>query len=297
MQRKQQKSVRHHYIPEFYLRHWLDPNRGQLVEFSRPRPNGPVVDRWKYPKATGYENNLYTIPGLPEKDQTVIEDKFFKIVDNTAADAVRKLILDGELNDSRSRSTFCRLIISLLRRNPEYIRYITDQWDILDQKSMEDVRINYNTYKKEGDPSTYEEMLSKSDPHRKHKIFYRLFSKLICSEEIASHMINMIWKVIKNTGNFNLLTSDRPVLISKGAIHIDFHICISLDPQHLFVATNNMKTMSNITRSNKVFKNYNDIICKQSSKYIYASDLSQRRFIENRLGKYQTQFFIPSGQP
>ncbi len=58
--------MRHHYIPQFYLRPWLGEDR-KLEEFGRVPPTNQIRSRRRGTNSTGYEDDLYEIPGVTEE--------------------------------------------------------------------------------------------------------------------------------------------------------------------------------------------------------------------------------------
>lgn len=79
---------KHHHVPVFYLRPWVDPETGQLWETWRTRA-GDLKQRATGPKGTGYERDLYSFRSdlkavdLPAPD--ALETSFFGPLDNAAA--------------------------------------------------------------------------------------------------------------------------------------------------------------------------------------------------------------------
>ncbi len=89
-----QQSFTHHYLPQFYLRPWASAD-GLICEFRWP--HSLLEARRKSPKATAHERHLYTVTGLPPEQQSVLEDEFFRMTDQTAYDALSFILanLDG----------------------------------------------------------------------------------------------------------------------------------------------------------------------------------------------------------
>src|SRR5690348_5291925 len=93
---------------------------GKICEFSRPHKT--VKERWCHPSATGYEKNLYSLPGLEPSKAEVIEKYHMSLVDSTAADAHRKLVQDG-IDDlsPKEAASWARFLYAMMFRNPEQI--------------------------------------------------------------------------------------------------------------------------------------------------------------------------------
>ncbi|MBN3867501.1 DUF4238 domain-containing protein [Gluconobacter kondonii] len=125
---KIQKTVKNHYIPIFYTKKWANID-GKIIEFSRPYIGSQVIDRRKYPSATGFRKNIYTLNNLSDGTTTWIEDFLLKILDEKASVSLNYVIQNFVADTSKLRCSFARLLISLLRRNPEHIIKMRSIWD------------------------------------------------------------------------------------------------------------------------------------------------------------------------
>src|SRR5215510_2074562 len=115
--------ARHHYIPAFYLRQWVGADL--LVCEMRKHPR-VFSDKRKAQKATGFKRDLYKIAMLPLEQAQQFDSEFLKLTDNSAYDALQKLIHDNQNWTSTLRSAWARFILSLLFRNPEAVATIRD---------------------------------------------------------------------------------------------------------------------------------------------------------------------------
>ena len=113
--------IRHHYVPQFYLREWAGPD-GRLFWYHRPFNR--VVVRHELPKNIAYEPYLYTIRGTT--DPQILEKKFFSDLDNYAALVLQRLsgvasrlnILEREDLKDTQRVDWTMFIQSLHLRGP-----------------------------------------------------------------------------------------------------------------------------------------------------------------------------------
>jgi Protein of unknown function (DUF4238) len=71
--RTPQKSIRHHYIPVFYLKRWCAEDK-RLRQFSRPHK--PIYAKRIFPVQTGFVDRLYEVKGVPAEMAQVVEDEF-----------------------------------------------------------------------------------------------------------------------------------------------------------------------------------------------------------------------------
>jgi hypothetical protein len=126
------RRKKHHYIPVFYLKGWAE-NGGQLCEFSRPyrMPEGqldpptkpiPLKPRRTYPDGTGFIKDLYRFPGLSPKMANFLEDEFFRLVDNDAAQIMQRLLRGDVTIEQQGKSAWARFLMSMFHRSPENIK-------------------------------------------------------------------------------------------------------------------------------------------------------------------------------
>lgn len=267
MPNQEQQSSTHHYLPVFYLSQWAN-SEGQVIEYGRPYD--VVKTQPKYPTATGYKKNLYTIDGVaPEKTQ-LIEDKFLKKLDDQAAKAMRKLISGGVLSFSvEERSDWTRFLVSLLYRNPEQVSYLKNK--ISDLHSTTHNLNGFLGY--EGETAL-------------NVAYAHLFQKVIDNQNVGGFINNMRAFIVElNDVSYELLTSDRPIVMSNGIKFENSYILMPVGPKRLFVSVNTEKTerwLKSIP-SNKIIQGINDMVVRQARKFVYGLKDDQLRFVENRL--------------
>jgi hypothetical protein len=152
-----QNPRKHHYIPIFYLKQWAASD-GKLVEFHRPYKR--VKPLRKYPDATGYEIDLYSVPGLPSGKEQYLEESFMRPADQVAADALKLLLEGRDEFTSAMKSGWSRFIISLLHRNPETMRQKTRELGEAYQTRLLEIEASYPEFRSLTDPNTFEEFSS-----------------------------------------------------------------------------------------------------------------------------------------
>ncbi|MBS1079117.1 DUF4238 domain-containing protein [Gluconobacter kondonii] len=286
-----QKTAKNHYIPIFYTKRWADTD-GKIIEFFRPRLQFKIVNKKKYPSATGYKENIYTLKNLSPDTTTWIEDFLFKILDNKASLSLDYISQNLRADTSDLRCSFGRLLWSLLRRNPEQIIKLRLLWDEAHLGVMDSIEDEYQKLRSPQNPETFEEFKEEYELNSADSGFAYLMYLAMSGDEVISHLINCKWKFIRFSGGFSLLTSDRPVLFHSGALYSDFHVIFAISPDIIFVATNTESEMIRITSNYRILiKYYNDVVSKQAKNYVYGCDISHLNFVEKRLGKGVVQNF------
>jgi hypothetical protein len=246
---------RHHYIPIFYLQRWIGEDK-RLCEFSRPYK---IVRPYrKHPSATGYEDGLYTIPGLPPQEAQFVEKSFMKATDDWASKALHTFLQPEprarDLN-TREHVGWARFVFSLMLRNPEQIARFRE----------EAVKRQYD-----GPVEALLPEFINSVP---------VISQLV--QQMTFHTMH-----IKGTRHA-LLTSDRPIIMTNGLTQDDAHLVMPISPRHLFIAVRNKATAERIAAIDPqiLVGSANNKVAEQARKFVYGTDDSQLRFVSNRLGR------------
>lgn len=93
--------MKHHYIPQFYLEPWINRETDdKLTEYRRLKFDHEQQHRLEIKRRgkmeTGWENNLYIIPGATKETKQNVERIFMGAVDGKAALA-RDMMLGGKV--------------------------------------------------------------------------------------------------------------------------------------------------------------------------------------------------------
>jgi hypothetical protein len=267
-------SRRHHYIPTFYLKQWAMAD-GRICQFSRPHHR--VVSKRKHPEGTGYMDGLYSVEGAPAEIKSYIEDYFLAQTDQLGHDALQ-YFLNGEVDISHElRSGWTRFVMSLLQRTPQKIEWLLDNWNRGYDASL-------------GTERTVTRALSTM----------QMLQSVMDLPQTGAKINGMIWNVVTfSDAYFNLLTSDRPVIISNGLRMPESHIIVPIGPQRLFVAGNSEAFVKSLQALNTqtLISSCNNTVARQAHTYVYGEDDSQTRFVENRLGRGKPQLIVSDIKP
>jgi Protein of unknown function (DUF4238) len=279
------KGDKHHFIPVFYSSGWAGDD-GRLCEYSRPY--NTVKPRRTHPEGTGYIRGLYTVPKNDPGVAEYIEQQFFRVTDNAAANVLRRMRSgDGITWNADSRSAWSRFVISLMMRNPEYVARMAAEVVGFFDPNSHDLNEKYREIRRQHDPETYEEYIAKTG-HPAGRASAIAMQTIIDSPRMGGHLNQMRWSIVtfKNE-RYPLLTSDRPIIMTNGLVMSRDHLAIPIGPRALFLATNTEES-ERIIRSipaHTLMMQINDRVASQARRYVYGIDDQQLRFIANRFGK------------
>lgn len=275
---------RHHYAPVFYLKRWSGAD-SQLEQFSRPGGQG-VKARRVVPAATGYLDDLYAMPGLPEHLVQQVEQKFMQEVDNQAAEMLTAMENGPVAWTSATRSAWTRFIQSLQLRTPADVSGIKQRtlqdWGV----SIPKVQETYESMRRLGDPATFEEFMTSKDPLLVDRVGMKILTVLIDAPKMGEFINNMVWDVVKlDASRIDLLTSDRAVEQVLGLGDPRAFLTIPIGPKRLFIAARQQSTIKAISRASHtdlVRKRNRATVC-YAREFVWATDRSQAAFISKHL--------------
>lgn len=266
MDKREQISRRHHFVPQFYLKAWMANDGKGLWLYQRDFKDQVKFYR-RAAKAVGYINDLYRLypatnhPALDHPPDS-IEKQFFSIIDDNAARVHQKLIVSG-LGDisEKDRYTWALFLNSLLERGPSRITQVEDAdlSDLLRAELME--RWGHS------------EFLDKIDLHAmsKNAVRYVLVDR-IKNGMISELLAKMKWAVVHiPIEGEHFVTSDKPVLINTGQEGHPIHcVSLSISPNRLFIAHTDSEEFDD--EFIKILAiTHNIIIMERAEKYVISS--------------------------
>jgi hypothetical protein len=231
MNSPKQVSHRHHYVPQFYLRTWQDPERGKFWLYTRNAVNR-ITYRHQPAKSVGYLHDLYSLkPNVPwtvfNPVSDILETNFFSLVDDAAAIVHQKLVSSGlSALSGQDRLDWALFLNSLMERNPKRISEIKNSF------SIDEVKKEFTTHWGRSG------LLDKIDVDAiHHNSLLHALVTYITDEAFVSYVANMRWATIDiPIDGEHLLTSDMPLLINGGVAGNPIHLLsIALSPKRLLI--------------------------------------------------------------
>ena len=277
--------IKHHYVPQFYLRQWADAS-GKLVRYYRPHK--AVVATRTAPKSTGYEEGLYSFEGAsPERRNAIEKDFMSPKVDEPAALAMQALIaMDPSKLTDDLRIAWTRFVMSLHVRNPERVEQIRQAAaDGLRQSLRADPE-EYETRRGPGDPPTLLEWAEQNTPGIFDDQGIRLLPDIVQHRPTLEAIVKMRWMTVGTAEGFpDLLTGDRPVYMSHGVNDERCFIVVPMSPKFMFFATRDPAMFDRVLALGieSVTKQVNGFMATQAAQSVYGANERHLRFVENRL--------------
>lgn len=278
--------MKHHYIPQFYLRPWLGPDH-KLQEFRRGYQGRIQTGRYGT-ESTGFEKDLYVLPGASEETKQNIEKQFMSVVDNEAVTA-RNMMLSGVIpRDPALRHSWARFVVSLIFRNPEELGKFKDDFRRRLLTPSPEFTARYEAAKAPDDPETMEEWISRRQPDRVERESIMAVARLIEHQNVLALLRTMDWRVVDTSRvTRRLMTSDRPVVMTGGMNRYDGHFGIPISPTRLFIAFTVSSYANRFCAASigKIVRTVNEVVIGQARKYVYSVDASNAAEVRRRMGK------------
>jgi hypothetical protein len=277
---------KHHYFPIFLQKRWAGAD-GRVCVYSQPRKDVEEVKALRrHPNRVGFENDLYTIPGVEFEAASHLERRFFLQTDNDASQVLASLEADPKAPlGTRLRSGWSRFVMSLIHRSPEEIAIFFGQVALHIEHAERDFEQNYHKLRLPNEPATFEEFKLKRPTNPAGRAAAMLIQKVIDSELVGNHLNRMIWSILSPPSSSPFLISDRPITMTNGLSRPDSHVALPIGPRTLFIASNQQTIVDDVARRNPddLVTHVNDRIVRQARRFVIGIDDHQKSFISHRL--------------
>ena len=286
---------RHHYNPEFYLGEWAGPD-DLVCEIKKA--HGKVEAQRKSPRATGFERDLYRTDGVPNAQH--VEKNFMSPLDNDAARALQKILSgDGSEWGGAERTAWTTFILSLLFRNPENVTIIKDHIRDLWEQGIAALEANYAERRLPTDPESFDGYMALTNPAAAEISASNVLMETIANKRVGPTIFDMLWTRhdLKNS-KFQLLTSDRPIIMPLGLGNPRAFIVLPVSPTVVFVAAHDRDFADWLAgrKHNELAKVFNKAVVCQARKFVWATNDSQLEFIRRHIGTAPDRTIITEAQ-
>jgi hypothetical protein len=139
----------------------------------------------------------------------------------------------------------------------------------------------YAAARKPEDPPTFLGWLHRNEPNLADNAALQMGKVLMDHDRIGADINNFKWSTITTHGaRFDLLTSDRPIVMPLSLGRKDAFILMPIGPRRAFLATRQPRSFD----ANDLTMRLNRAVVGAAIKYVYGTDEKQRSFIQKRFG-------------
>src|SRR5262249_41018510 len=148
-------------------------------------------------------------------------------------------------------------------------------------------------------PETFDGYMALTNPAAAEIAASNFLMKTIANERVGSTIFNMHWTrhVLKNS-KFQLLTSDRPIIMPLGLGDPRASIVLPVSPSVVFVAAHDRVFASWLAgqKDPELAKAFNKAVVCQARKFVWATDDSQLEFVRRHIGTAPDRTIITEAQ-
>ena len=282
-----------HYLPQSYQRGWSDAS-------GRPHVYRWVHDRLvcepKATKATGGRDGLYFIPMAPPGEQNMMEDRFWKLIDQWGADGLALLRSNDPAAAARlDKDHLATFINSFLFRNPNMVEYFNVYAKKHVLKACQ--QHGYAKYRQPHEPATFEEFQAALDQPGMTEFAAQWLRYQIGNKALRDQLLTMEWQVVTAPPtNHSILTSDVPVIINSGLKNDDGCLILPLSANEFFVAYNlggidMKKVIGEAVADGSFIHAMNKYVIEHRIGWVYGRDDSLMAFVAEHWGVSQAPYF------
>ncbi|MBB4339532.1 DUF4238 domain-containing protein [Rhizobium leguminosarum] len=290
--------MKHHYIPQFYLKQWEGPD--QKLQVYLRRGDGLIITKRLARKATGYEVDLYKLSGATPEREHEVERLFMALVDDEAV-RVRDGMLASILpKEQQKRFAWARFVLSLVIRNPDELKTFKADYAKHLLMPAPEFQARYAAVRQEGDPELFEDWIVKTDPSYAERQAVVTLTRLIENHSVLRLLRTMHWRIIDTSrSSRRLMTSDRPVMMTKGMVQYKGHYALPVSPTRLFLATTTVQFADEFCALpvGKIVREANRLLIGQARKFVYALDDRSLAEVRRGFSKLEAPSLVPSMKP
>lgn len=281
------KKIRHHILPIFYLKGFIDPRNPPFIWLYE---KGEPLIQNRSPKNIAVRKHYHSfLTTSGERDSETVENIFADMEDK-AAPVIRKII-NEEILDEQDRKHFARFLSYMITRVPKFRDNVEILWKRETEKQLEQfiadpekLRPSIKKYEKEKGIKIDEQSLKKDDSEGKFK-FEKDPQASLGATHIAENFIRdfiaMKWTFFKATQEYKFVTSDNPVHYvnpknepnsnyRSGLTDKNIEVTFPISKDCMFLGTWIGKEGYE-QGNNSLVKKYTKRTIKSAQRYVYAS--------------------------
>ena len=273
----------HHYLPQSYQKGWADA-KGQVHVYEWRHDK--LVCKPKSPKSTAAEPDLYAMPMAPFEVRYIMEDKFWRQIDQWGADGLALLKdLDPAASSKLDNNRLATFIMSLLWRNPRDLARI--EADAKAHVTSGALAQDYAGNRRSHEPQSFDEFKVLLDQPGLTEFGAQILRSYVQNEPIREQLVSMTWEVVTVANANLLLTSDTPIIRYNGLKDKDGLLMLPLSPTEFFVAYNKngfgevdmRASIDQNIRAGVFIDAMNRYTVRNRHRYVYGKDASQFDYV------------------
>jgi hypothetical protein len=276
---------KHHFVPEFYLRAWATPDESQAerLTYFQWMPGRLHVARIS-PKGAAHQVDLYAGVDKDGKKTQVVEKEYFgPKVDGPAAPVISKMISGGQPLSEAEAGVFARYVVAQRVRTPGYVEHVRSEAALAVSEMAAGLEADYQALRHEGLPASLNDFIRQHMSHLKDFVGVQSLPRLIEQPALLAALLEFEWGWGPlHAGDQTLLTSDRPVVFTKGLSDPNCVVALPLSPLVAVFAMKDPQRLRDLLErpARDLVHGLNTNVVMQAKRFVYARDELQRAFVE-----------------
>lgn len=279
-----------HYLTQSYQRGWIDTSG--RVHVYRWAYNKLVCEP-KATKSTGGRNGLYFIPMAPPGEQNMMEEVFWKRIDQWGADGLALLRTnDPEAAARINKDRLATFVMSFLFRNPNRVKYFNAWAKQHDLNGC--LKDDYARHRRPHEPASFEEFKVALEQPGMTELGARSLRYMVENKEIRRAILDMAWQVVTvPPTSDSILTSEVSIIINGALKDDDGCLILPLSTNEFFVAYNlgkidMKKAISESVATGRFVRSMNKYVVEHRIDYVYGVDDSLMAFVARYWGDFRS---------
>jgi hypothetical protein len=283
----------HHYLTQSYQRGWLDASgRVHVYRWAYDK----LLCEPKVTKTTGGRDGLCFIPTARPSEQNIMEDVFWKRIDQWGADGLTLLRTNDPSAAAKiNKDQLATFIMSFLFRNPNMVNCFNAyaKKHVLNGCLNE----NYAKYRSQHEPATFEEFKAALEQRGMTELAAKCLRQQVENEAVRAEILKMEWQVVTISATSDpILTSDVPLIVYRGLREDDGCLILPLSTNEFFVAYNlgkidMKKEISESVAAGRFVPAMNKYVIEHRIDCVYGIDDSLMAFVAKHWGISETPYF------
>jgi Protein of unknown function (DUF4238) len=294
---------RHHYLPQFYLRNFADPNDEKVWIYTK---QGEMLNGAS-PRDIGVEKDYHTVTrrdGI--KDRHTIEDTVGAL-ENIAAPVVQKIIRGTAItfDDHRSFVVFvAQMLLRVPARRDEMGKMLAGVLKKISRTFASDKEFYHASYRRfrqeTGDTSTVDpedvrQFILSDDCELDANPTAALGLNLGALGVVVKCLLLMNWVFVRANGRFKFITCDNPVFFwdptigrhtwhGVGLMNPGVEVIFPVSPDITAFGTHRAVPQASIEVTPEIVRQFNQHMVDSAQRHIFACEDSSalERFISRR---------------
>jgi len=286
---------RHHFVPEFYQRGFIEDGSGLIWVYEK----GRVPRQRSVKKGAGFEVNLYAFTNPDGSVNVESVERKLANLDSDAAAIIRKIDMGTPIS-VQERKLLCTFIGVMYRRTPEHRRVVREMAaetipDLFDTVEAERFTPHFKNIdnltaeQRQRLAQRYSEFLALKAQYSAEPPDF-LFPSLVVNNSIFETLLERLdWAFFKSTPQKPFLTCDNPVVFNLSPRHKQGGLLFFPLSRHTLLQAMGESSYGGTYRqlADRKVEILNQYVVRQAKEQVYSGrrDSGLEKFISRWLGK------------